>query len=1675
MRIQLTIAIIAAGLAAWASLSPAPTNSTELWNSFASNPDNHRYIPDNSYAGYRRGEVPLPTVPMVVNGATEFGFVADGVTDNTVAMREAIEAAYVRGGGAIVLPAGNFAFDNLIRLRRSGVVIRGAGKGLTNLQFKRSLTTQFGSNGVTSRWNWSGGMVWFAPDTHFFYSTGSSKVVFRNAAPAGYGSIGDGAGQNWEYFFAGSQLATVQGTYPRGTRTLTVSDASGLREGQMILMAYDVTPGRELFQEITQHASMQNPTSFGSWLSPGAGYPRWQWPVEIARINGNEITLAQPLRVSTQPVYNCRVYDIGRHVTECGLEDVTVDLSARPVDTLSHNAGQGWVGVYASKAYNCWVRGVEVKNGEGGMVIAGTKGVTFQDVHVTGSKMMHHPYANRCESADALMDGFTIDLTGPQMPGGHGINTEWLTSGNVWTRGLMKQGTFDTHSAIPFDFLRTDITLTNNAEVNPGGATQAGLYAGRRVAHWNIRVLPNTRPAAERAIFVNHPLQLTTSAIVGVGGDPAVPGDTVPVATNSPYHMPNVEKDVLVLDNNVVPSPANLYDAQVALRGDLQGWVSLAEPRLDLAVPVAGQVTLKAGVRAKAGRSIASVEFLANDAVVATALAAPWQSTWASALGKYAMQVRMTDSNGEVVLSSKTPLTVGMRRRVEESAPELLFNGVTAVVSNPFYSGGAAKRFTSNGSPSVVLQFRGTRARFMTGSTSGSITADYYLDDMGTPLASSGYIREGELDYYAWDSGSLPDGVHTLRIVRSGEAAPYDAVDLDETGTLSNYPPIPQISSASFSGTAPFTVNLGSTGTVDRDGSIASYSWDTNSDGTPDAAGATASRTFSAPGTYVVKLTVMDNAGATGFATKAITVTASAPTASFAATPTSGDKPLTVLFDATGSVVTAAGATITAYDWDFTSDNIYDASGVTTDFIYTTAGTFTAKLRVTDSNGTQATATRTITVLPNLAPVVQAGNPVSLLAESFPVVHTLQGSYTDDNKPAGATYAVAWSQVAGPVGGAAVFSNVEVLTPSVSFPTPGIYTLRLTVGDSDLTGFADVQVAVSSATNAAPTISGLNPVTIFNNGNTGPLAFTVGDAETPLSALQVQVSSSLPALFPAANLVLGGSEGSRTLTATPAAGKTGVATITLVVHDGSRLASTSFIITVNAAPVATSVSVSPNPANVALGGTLQFTATVRDQYGNPLTPTPSVTWSTTGGGTLSTGGLLTAATSPGGPYTVTANSGGISGTASVTVGNAGPAPGNATVVNWFGNYVSSNVAFNSTQALNDADLNGDGNAWDAYRRVPFSMSTPLSPTAAAYAGSQARFYGGVNARMFGTSSTTKASIPAFSDAFIMNHGGSTATSATPAPTDDAMGFRLQGSYDTAWNFLAAWNKDDFLASGASNPVSFGAGSLLQISIGDSGGNTSLRWDLIGAGRFVVRNGSQWFVSEASFASGTADKLLVFSASTDDGRWAPVDPAAATHMNLDLAAAAYGSQNFQDLTAVGFYLENDLAPSSSSSQARIWWYVDQFRVDAVVTAPPAGYASYAASTWPAGTSAAVSGANEDPDKDGVLNFMEYALGTSPLQSSPGGLGSSLTNSALGLVFTRNTEATDAVVEIQGSDDLTSWTNLARSQAGQPFVGLSPGVSVSESGSQTVKQVQFSENVSVNGPQRRYLRLKVALVP
>jgi hypothetical protein len=80
------------------------------------------------------------------------------------------------------------------------------------------------------------------------------------------------------------------------------------------------------------------------------------------------------------------------------------------------------------------------------------------------------------------------------------------------------------------------------------------------------------------------------------------------------------------------------------------------------------------------------------------------------------------------------------------------------------------------------------------------------------------------------------------------------------------------------------------------------------------------------------------------------------PTADFTATPTSGNAPLTVDFDASAS---SDDGSIVSYDWDFGDGDT--GTGVTTSHVYA-AGVWTAELTVTDNSGLTCSTSEEIAV-----------------------------------------------------------------------------------------------------------------------------------------------------------------------------------------------------------------------------------------------------------------------------------------------------------------------------------------------------------------------------------------------------------------------------------------------------------------------------------------------------------------------------------------------------------------------------------------------------------------------------------------------------------------------------------------------------------------------------------------
>ncbi|NUQ65253.1 MAG: phytase, partial [Pirellulales bacterium] len=125
----------------------------------------------------------------------------------------------------------------------------------------------------------------------------------------------------------------------------------------------------------------------------------------------------------------------------------------------------------------------------------------------------------------------------------------------------------------------------------------------------------------------------------------------------------------------------------------------------------------------------------------------------------------------------------------------------------------------------------------------------------------------------------------------------------------------------------------------------------------------------------------------------------------------------------------------------------------------------------------------------------------------------------------------------------------------------GTATVTVSVSDGTTTA-SDTFLVTVTAVNDPPTVSNIANQSTPEDTAKGPIAFTVGDVETAAGALVVTANSDNQALIPDANLVLGGSGSSRTITLHPASNQSGMATITVTVSDGTASSSDTFVLTV---------------------------------------------------------------------------------------------------------------------------------------------------------------------------------------------------------------------------------------------------------------------------------------------------------------------------------------------------------------------------------------------------------------------------------------------------------------------------------------------------------------------------------
>ena len=272
---------------------------------------------DYSYCGYHRSEMPIPSAKAVV-------YVEPTAGDNAQLIQRAIDYVSIQKPdkqsglrGAVLLAGGTYELSEPLRIRTSGVVLRGSGREKTILR----------------KTGYDRGALLYIEGTHDILAKDTFTV---SDAKAGALSI------------------NVQGGF------------SALKQGARLAVC---RPSTQEWIDYLGCASFGGGKRMGYWAwHPGDIDLRWNR--RILAVNGSTITLDAPITCNIEAQWGgakAIIYEHRGLVSECGIENLTLESDYN--QSLTMDEDHCWDGVYVADAEDCWVRMVNFRHFAGSVVV----------------------------------------------------------------------------------------------------------------------------------------------------------------------------------------------------------------------------------------------------------------------------------------------------------------------------------------------------------------------------------------------------------------------------------------------------------------------------------------------------------------------------------------------------------------------------------------------------------------------------------------------------------------------------------------------------------------------------------------------------------------------------------------------------------------------------------------------------------------------------------------------------------------------------------------------------------------------------------------------------------------------------------------------------------------------------------------------------------------------------------------------------------------------------------------------------------------------------------------------------------------------------------------------------------------------------------------------------------
>jgi PKD repeat protein len=364
------------------------------------------------------------------------------------------------------------------------------------------------------------------------------------------------------------------------------------------------------------------------------------------------------------------------------------------------------------------------------------------------------------------------------------------------------------------------------------------------------------------------------------------------------------------------------------------------------------------------------------------------------------------------------------------------------------------------------------------------------VDLAGAPTTQHSYSVKGHYDV-------------TLTVKDAGTPG---GVTSSPTGIAVTQSPVAQLTVTPNSIELGQTATLNATGSSDADGTIETYDWDYEGDGTYDATTTTASspHVYPTTGSYAPKVRVTDEDGATDVKAASLNVH-DPPVVSFTAAPALTSQGVNVSFNASGSSSFDPGG-ITEYAWDFNGDGTFvsSATSPTTTHAYSTKGHYPAVLRIKDAANPAGVTSTPITITVTTPPVAALAVTPSPADAGQAITLDATGS----NDPDGSIVRYDWDYE-----GDGSY-DVSTTTQSIShvYPNRGSFTPKVRVVDDY--GVTTVKAGALVVNNpGAPT--GATPPGGSNDGssdNAGPTAFAATLMGSPIQKIKLIAKSGVRVL-----------------------------------------------------------------------------------------------------------------------------------------------------------------------------------------------------------------------------------------------------------------------------------------------------------------------------------------------------------------------------------------------------------------------------------------------------------------------------------------------------------------------------------------------------------------------------------